>query len=45
MLISLLEMFQEGGSLRGVLEGCGWYLIGLMEERVILDVMDDVFLP
>ena len=38
MLISLLKVCQEKGSRREVLEG-------IMEVRVILDVMDDVSLP
>ena len=36
-------MSGRGGSKRGVLGGCLGFLIRYMEDRVILDVMDDVF--
>ena len=43
MLISLLEVCQEGGSRSGVLgEQCG-ILIRDMEEKVNPDVMNNVF--
>ena len=46
MLISLLELCQEGW---GVKKGSTWrmlgFLIGDMEDRVIPDDMNDVFLP
>ena len=42
MLISQLEVCQEGGSRRGVLGGCWGFLTGDMENRVILDTMDDL---
>ena len=45
MLISKLEVCQEGGSRRGYLEDVGGFLTGDMEERVIPDVMNDVLLP
>ena len=45
MLISLLEVGQEGGSRRGVLgERCG-LLTRDMEDIVVPDVMTDVFYP
>ena len=45
VLISQLEVCQEGGSRRGVLGGCGGIPTRDMEDMVIPDVMDDVFLP
>ena len=42
MLISLLEMCQEGGSRQGLIGG---FLTGDMEDRVILDVRHDVLPP
>ena len=41
MLILLLEVCQEGGSRRGVLGGCGGFMTGDLEDRVILDVKDN----
>ena len=40
MSISSLEVCQEGGSFIVVLGGCWGFLIGDLEDRVILDVMD-----
>ena len=41
--ISLLEVFQEGGgSRRGILGGHWGFLTGDLEDRVILDTMDDL---
>ena len=45
MLISQLEVCQEGGSRRGVLGGCWGFLTRHMEDRVIPDVMNHVFYP
>ena len=45
MLISLLEVCQDGGSRRGVLGRLWGFLTGDMEDMVIPDVMSDVFLP
>ena len=45
MLISQLEVCQEGGSRRRVLGGHRGFLTGDMEDMVILVVMNDVFLP
>ena len=45
MLISQLEVCQNGWSRRGVLGGHCGFLTGDMEDRVIPDVMNDVFLP
>ena len=46
MLISLLEVCQEGGVNKGGVLGRQWgFLIRDMEERVIPDVMNDVFYP
>ena len=43
VLISLLEVCQEGGSRRGVLGGHGGFLTRDLEDRVILDDMDGIF--
>ena len=45
VLISQLEVCQEGVVKKGVLGGCWGFLTGDMEDRVIPDVMNDVFLP
>ena len=45
VLISLLEVRQEGGSRRGYLEDFGVFLTGDMGDMVIPDIMNDVFLP
>ena len=45
VLISQLEVCQEGGSRRGVLGGRWGFLTGDMEDRVILDNMDDLGRP
>ena len=49
MLISQLEVSQEGGSRRGVKKGGSWrmlrFLTGDMEDMVVPDVMNYVFLP
>ena len=46
MPISLLEVCQEGGGQKGgYLEDVGGFLTRDMEDRVIPDVMNDVFLP
>ena len=46
MLISQSEVCQEGGgSRRGLLGGCWGLLTGDREDRVILDIMNDVFSP
>ena len=45
MSISQLEVCQEGGSRKGVLGGHRGFLTREMEDRVIPDVMNDVFLP
>ena len=43
MLISLLEVCQEGGGQEGgYLEDIGGFLTGDMEDRVILDTMNDL---
>ena len=44
VLISLSEVCQEWAVKKGVLGGRLGFLIGDMEERVILDVMEDVIL-
>merc|ERR1712219_31212 len=43
--ISLLEVCQEGGSRRGVLGGRWGFLTGDLEDMVIPDIMNDVYLP
>ena len=43
VLISLLEVRQEGGSRRGYLEDFGVFLTGDMGDMVIPDEMNDVF--
>ena len=43
MSIMLLEVCKEWGSRRGILGGHLNFLIRAMEDRVILDVIDDVF--
>ena len=45
MLISVLEVCQEGGSRRGVLGGRSGFLTGDLEDRIILDDMDDLGSP
>ena len=45
VFLSQLEVCQEGGSRRGGLGGRWGFLTGYMENRVISDVMNDVFLP
>ena len=45
MLISLLEVCQEGGVKKGALGGYWGFLTGDMEDWVIPDIMNDVFLP
>ena len=45
VLISLLEVCQEGGSRRGVLGGRWGFLTGDLEDRVIHDNMDDLWRP
>ena len=45
VLISQLEVCQEGGSRRGVLGGRWGLLTGDMEDMVVPDVMNDVFYP
>ena len=45
MLISQLEVCQEGGSRRGVLGGYLGFLTREKDDLVILDVMNDVLLP
>ena len=45
VLISQLEVCQEGGSRRRVLGGHWGFLTGKIDERVIPDVMNDVLLP
>ena len=45
VFISQLEVCQEGGSRRGVLGGRWGFLTEHMEDRVIPDVMNHVFLP
>ena len=42
LFLSFVEMFQDGD---GVLGGHLWFLKGDIENTVILDVMDKVFLP
>merc|ERR1711951_233189 len=45
LLISQLEVCQEGGSRRGVLGGRWGVLTGDLEDRAIFDVINDVLLP
>ena len=46
VLISQLEVCHEGGgSRRRVLGGCWGFLMGHLEDRVILDTMDDLGEP
>ena len=45
MLISLLEVCQEGRSRRGVLGGRLGFLTRDMDDRVIPDALNDVYLP
>ena len=46
VLISQLEVRQErGGQEEGYLEDVGGFLTGDMEDRVIPDIMNDVFYP
>ena len=45
VLISQLKVCQEEGVKKGVLGGHWGFLTGDMEDRVIPDVMNDVFLP
>ena len=45
VLISQLEVCQEGGVKKGILGGCWGFLTGDMEDRVIPDIMNDVYLP
>ena len=45
VLISQSEVCQEGGSRRGVLGGRWGFLTRDMEGIIILDVMNDLFLP
>ena len=45
VLISQLEVCQEGGSRRGLHGGCWGLLIGDMDDRVIPDLLNDVLLP
>ena len=45
VLISLLEVCQEGGPRREILGGCLGFLMGHLEDRVILDDMDDLGRP
>ena len=42
VLISQLEVCQEGGSRRGILGGRWGFLTGHLEDRVILDNRDDL---
>ena len=44
VLISQLEVCQEGGVKQGVLGGCLGFLTQDTEERVIFDVMEDIFI-
>ena len=44
VLISQLEVCQEGGVTKGVFGGCWGFLTGDMEDMVIPDIMNDVFL-
>ena len=43
--ISQLEGCQEGGVKKGVLGGCWGFLTIDLEDRVILDTMDDLWGP
>ena len=43
MLISFLEVSQEGGSFMRVLGGWWGFLIGHMKDKVIFDVLDYLF--
>ena len=45
VLISQLEVCQDGGLRRGVLRGHSGLLMEDMDDRVIPDVMNDVLLP
>ena len=46
MLISHWEVYQEGREIKkGLLGGHRWFLTGDMENKVIPDVMNDVFTP
>ena len=45
MLIYQFDVCQEGGVKKGVLGGCGGFLIGNMVDRAIPDIMNDVFIP
>ena len=45
MLISQLVLCQEGGSRRGILGAHLWFLNEDMDNRVIVDIMDNVLLP
>ena len=45
LFIPLLEVCQEGGVKKGVLGGRWGFLTGELEDRVILDVMDDLGRP
>ena len=45
MLISQLDVCQEGGVKKGVLGGHCGFLTRDMEDIVVPDVMNDVFLP
>ena len=42
-LITLLEVCQEGVVIKGLIAGSGWFLIRDMEDRVIHDILDDIF--
>ena len=43
--ISSLKVSQEGGSLMGVLGWCWQFLTGDLEDRIIVDVMQDIVWP
>ena len=45
MLISLLKVCQEWGSRRGVLGGRCGFLTADMEDIVVPDIMNDIFVP
>ena len=45
MLISQLEVCQEGGSRSGALGGRWGFLTRDMEDKVITEVMNDVYIP